>query len=292
MFEHVGIDLGYDLLKWFHDLIKNYTIIFTLFAVITEIIIIIILFKPKLISKWAFSISFFHIVTFYVGGMFFYKWIILNLIIFISFFNEKRNIPFSLGSVMIFFIVIPILFAQVNLKSPFKNYWLYWWDTYQYSKVDIIANFKDGSSKIIPNNVFLYGSLGMVSYPVETFSKNHRIGAMFTAPKDYKYVEDSKNCDIEIIEQNLFLLKRNKLINFIKKHHFFLINRPKFFNSFWFNLYPHHVFSSFSNTINFIDNNNLNNIVSYTVELIIGCITEDFEKDEEIIYRDCYEIII
>lgn len=286
-----GIDLGLEPIKYLYEIIKEYNYLFTSFAVISEIIILFYLLRPRLIAFWAVCISLFHVVVFYIGGMFFYKWILLNLTIFFSFKKETRRIPKFLSIILVIIILSPIGFARLNINFPFKNYWLYWWDTFQYSKTEVFANTASGKSILIPRNIFLYGSLGLATYPAQSFTKTHEIGALFTASKSYEYVKKSKKSLIPVIDQIGFVKNKKIISNYLTNYFKQLQDTPFKISPLWFCIYPHHSYSSFIDTYRFINNNIIDETVSLTVKLTIASIGENFNlNDDNLIYTEDYTI--
>jgi len=93
-----------------------------------------------------------HIVIFLVSGIFFYKWIWLNILIVFA-LNKIKNIELDISS--IFWLIIVIILAPVIFYVAFLG----WFDTPSFNDEYVLAITEDGNQYRAPSNYFLAGSV-------------------------------------------------------------------------------------------------------------------------------------
>ncbi|WP_417667164.1 hypothetical protein [Roseibium sp.] len=179
-----------------------------------------------------------HVAIFAVSGIFFWKWILLNLLLVAA----MRKIPVD-------FLRAPIILVNsaVLLASPliFHIVWLGWYDTPALTKSSVIAVLKDNREMAVPTNYF--GSVSVVfaqhdlgrtvpgHFPTGTWGSTKSDEILFSALTSCSLPPDGKwhlKADQEQIKRPIELIHR------------YALQREKRFGDYHYDLYPHHIWSN------------------------------------------------
>jgi len=205
-----------------------------------------------------------HVTIFLFTGIFFWKWIILNILFIYALSRvEYRRIDPILGT---------FLFATV-LLSPFvfSIAHLAWFDTPAVNRIGISAVSDEGEHQV-PTNFFRPASVSFAQqrvgrplvggYPTGTygnFYNGHAVAELWRC--------ESK----EFHPPQLSIQALTQLSAFLKKYHNHVLNADAWTN-YYYDLYPHHIFSALGTYEDFrtLDKRN---IKYYNVTVESACIT-------------------
>lgn len=216
-----------------------------------------------------------HLVIFFASGIFFYKWITLNLSIVFALktFVHKTVSPI-VGLLTIFVVLFgPMLFFTARLG---------WWDTPAVNLEYLSAITKDGKEVRAPSNY--WGNMSVTAAQQRLiWGKN----AGFLPTSTYgisfhqRIMEKSIVCDIDIDRtegansvKKYFDNADNALSIFVNRYHEWALQRAGEKGTFLYDAYPHHIFSMPWMYPDFMDLN-LNDVVAYRYNLKAICLKMD-----------------
>ena len=200
--------------------------------------------------RWALWTTLFydltHVVIFIVSGIFFYKWIILNISIVMALetIRNKTVRPLFALFLMSFIIISPAMFFVAKLG---------WWDTPALNVESIYAITKDGRFVEVPTN--FWGSFS-VTIAQQRLVWDKEQGYLPTGTYGIIFgidnVRRAKACDFDkellnakpdAIEKTFAEERGEKIVAFIQRYHEWAKEMSGDKNNWSYNLYPHHIFS-------------------------------------------------
>jgi len=210
-----------------------------------------------------------HVVIFVTSGIFFYKWIILNLSVVMALETLKRRLVSpAIGALLVLMVLsAPLAFWVAKLG---------WWDTPQSNIEYFSAVTNDGHVIKMPSNYFggfsitlgqqriiMDKSAGFLS--TETYGLTH----------NQRVMEQAMSCSLKNgsgnVIKTVFADKNNKIEPFIKAYHGWVLQKAGEDGHWLFDLYPHHIFS-FPWDFDKFNDLNLNDIVAYRYTIESACI--------------------
>lgn len=234
-----------------------------IFTLLTQLLAIMSIFFKKfsLIITLLYDIS--HIGIFVTSGIFFWKWILLNLGFCFSLYKLKfKEIPLFVA-----FIALIMIFIS---PKYFKIATLGWFETRASDEVIIHVKTIDDKIVSVPSNFFLDMSIAFAQdRPIKSigYGNSGVWGGVFSKGKERN---NNNNCEkfgdkyafTKITNENYIPKLNNTLIN----HHNFITSKigEKKIKNLNYNLYPHHIFSSFKNNEEF-NNLTMKDIKEYIV---------------------------
>ena len=216
-----------------------------IFVLLTQIASIIIITNIRLSIILTLSYDLMHIGVFILSGIFFWKWIFLNVAIILS-LRAFRAIPLPMA--VKFLAVLTILFGP----AIFFMARLGWYDTPSYNHLFVEAVTTDGQTYQVPSNYFLttsvtfaQGRIGPDSVP--TFG--HFPVRTFGTVRTQNVKEQAERCQLPLVENDRELqqgkTKRiDTIASFIRQHHRFILSRVDQEGRLAYDLFPHHIWSN------------------------------------------------
>ncbi len=180
-----------------------------------------------------------HLLIFLVTGIFFWKWILLNLIIVIAFSKIREYcFPAWLKLLSILFLIFGgTVFFVARLG---------WYDTPAYVHHSFVALTKQQEKIPVPTNFFLAGSVKVAQERLGTFTTDHYPVGTWGSTRNImqkRAAESSCNFSNNYYRPhysgNMDLLKK-----FIRSHHNFIVSHTDEMGRYNYDLYPHHIFSN------------------------------------------------
>lgn len=147
----------YPKLGNFYDLtlplIIEYNSEINIITLLTQLLALVALKNIRFAIILTFMFDIFHLGIYFLSGIFFYKWMILNVAIVLALRHYKHEgVSFSR------FINLSIFILCVNISiNGFKPLFvanLGWWDTPVFNYQQVVAVFKDGEQLPVPSNFF------------------------------------------------------------------------------------------------------------------------------------------
>jgi hypothetical protein len=225
-------------------------------VIIPQLLTPIAFFKKRTIPFFLIYFEIQHLMIYAISGIFFYKWIFLNILflyIYIN-FKKKKNLIFQ-PIHKVFFLPLYLVIFFLN----FEIVRLGWLDSYAYYKDYIQVELKNKKIVNLPSSFFLASSLPYTQSRFFSDLKTNNPGA-FGAVQSPQFFRETKNCNIQIVEEDKFyhsptynMLKKSYQFNLkIVKQNSYL--KDNIYNVFY---YPHHVFQNPQN-YNHLKNISLN----------------------------------
>jgi hypothetical protein len=216
-----------------------------------------------------------HVVIFITSGIFFYKWIILNLSIVMALETLKaRVVTPAIGALLILMVLTaPLGFWVARLG---------WWDTPQTDIEYFSAVTKDGRVIKIPSNYFggfsiAFGQQRIITDKSAGFLPTQTYGLT----RDQRVMEQGLACALENGQGDVigetFADPNNKIEPFIRAYHGWVLQKAGEDGHWLFDLYPHHIFS-FPWEFGEFNALNLNDIAAYRYTIESACIRMDNGK--------------
>jgi hypothetical protein len=217
----------------------------------------------------------FHVAIFLLSGIFFWKWIILNLSIVIGLRCFPRGpIPRpAIAGAIVCLLSAPFLFFVVRLG---------WFDTRAPISTKIEALTRSGEHIPAPSNYVLMPSVTFAQSRVARPLQGHFSTGAFGSTRDYQHMLTANACQLhsnatpQISDEGF-----SKFETFMRKHHQFVLAHLDKNGQFNYDLYPHHIWS---NPLEFTRFHDLDKrqIVGYRLVVQSACLGFDgshFTKD-------------
>ena len=200
--------------------------------------------------RWLIWITLFHdlthIIIFLVSGIFFYKWIVLNIAIVLGLktIQEKTISPLLIATLMVFMVASPSVFFVAKLG---------WWDTPALNVERFYAITKDKRAIAIPSN---YWGVFSVTAAQQRFIWRKEKGFLPTGTYGITFgnenVQNAKECNYEldlndneanIIGETFSSQKGEEIREFVKNYHEWVLRKSAEKKNWNYNFFPHHIFS-------------------------------------------------
>ena len=265
-----------NLSKSIYKFCNSYTVPLNIAVVITQTACLFCILKKWSIKIICIIYDIQHLAIFLISGIFFWKWIFLNFIIFFSIDGFKR---FEIHSKIKIFFVIIILAAPLT----FFVTKLAWFDTKSLNLAFFQAVDDQGQVYNVPSNYF-----GSISLPVAQMRLGRNFQGFFETGTyantyDYSKYKDLNSCGNEILVNNNHQAITQKNItnikHLVKTNHEFVLEVLNNKDKINYDLYPHHIWSNLFVYQKFKDLDKAK-IKKYIYVLQAGCLKYDFNKDK------------
>ena len=230
-------------------LAQKYVVYLNLFTIITQLAAIFAGFKVKQMIWLTLLFDISHIGIWLLSGIFFYKWIILNLAIVVALAHiREKIIPKEMTIIFVGMVFCaPALFFVAALG---------WWDTRAYNHEQFFAITNDGKEYAIPTNY--WGSFS-VHYAQSRRIRDKSDGFWPTGTSAIIFGQDNmikaNECNFKLpspdekdIVDKVFSTDENPVTNHVRLHHQYIIENVDSDGLINYDLHPHHIPS---NPINF-----------------------------------------
>lgn len=183
-----------------------------------------------------------HFAIFLLSGIFFYKWIWLNLLI-VGSLSLIATKPLT-RHMQVWLIAVLLLAPNVFFVAR-----LGWFDTPSFNDEYVEAVTADGSAYRVPDNYFLAASVTHAQQRLVAAKPGHFLtgayGAHYERSLPLLPFHDALNCRIDIVEPGSMeeAIARRNLDDYIRAHHRFVESRLDDQGRLLYDLYPHHIFS-------------------------------------------------
>jgi len=185
-----------------------------------------------------------HVVIFLVSGIFFYKWILLNIAIIVALAPLRgKLVPRPLQALMVVWILAaPAVFFVAHLA---------WWDAMSFNKEKIVAVTDDGREIEIPTNY--WGSFS-VSYAQQRRSST-MLSLLFPyrngTTKDQDIAALANRCEVKLPAETVkpeeiaaYVDPENEIRDHILIHHRYVLQNLDSGGRYNYDIYPHHIWST------------------------------------------------
>ncbi|WP_026180288.1 hypothetical protein [Hahella ganghwensis] len=233
-------------------------------VLLTQLGCLFLIFRPVHIIAITIFYDLMHIAIFFLSGIFFWKWIVLNMLI-IAGVSTIRGQKFSTGHKVLGFVTV--IFGILG----FFTAQLAWYDTPTLRHAKVVAITDDGTEYDVPTNYFLNASLTFTQGRLLPSWPGHlaRVGAL-GATDTFKIKQAADQCQ-PLFEVNNSTLDYTHLEKVLVKHHRWILeNIDPEDGQISYDLFPHHVWS---NPLLHNEFNNLDKrmIASYKIQIESEC---------------------
>jgi len=234
---HLPISHYQELFKYVYEFYRDNYILSNLFIVVSQLISLIILYRIRWACALIILYDIIHLIIFITTGIFFWKWILLNILLVISL--SKINI--KVLPISIFALAI---LCTLTARTLFFTAKLAWYDTPALNDAHIIAVSNEGKEYRAPSNYFLDTSVTYAQqrvgwpyighFPTKTFGTTYTTQIKTNAERCN--FSDSSDIDQSL---NLDTLKRH-----LTRHHAYILKHIDINGLLNYDIYPHHIWSN------------------------------------------------
>lgn len=286
------ITVNDQLLKFGHWAVNTFVVPNNALTLLAQLLSILALRK----ISWAIGVTvlydLMHVTIFLVSGIFFWKWVILNVAIVAALASTRwKQISWSLylfGTAML--LLGPYGFSIARLG---------WYDTPSSTKTYFEAVTRDGRVVEVPSNYFLMASITVAQQrlgksrnaaPFPGHFPVHSLGAVFDP--DLKALGEQCALPVQPGTRLESAPQSAILATFLQRHHAYVLDHIDKAGRFNYDLYPHHIWSNPLMYKNFamLDKRE---IVLYRYNVESTCAVLDGHRlQTEILNRSSYDISV
>lgn len=226
--------------KAFGSLLEHSVLLTNGLVLVFQLASLAALARRGLIVLFAVFYDLMHLAIFVASGIFFWKWIILNLAIIVAARRWSFQVPprplFAFG-------VVALLVAPVVFYIP----WLGWYDSREVNSTTIRAVLDDGSRLELPSNFFRNYSVIFAQNRIARTAAERLPTGAFGATWNHQDYLRSYDCKNELLppastEQRSIVLEN--LSSFIAGYHAFVLRQSDKNGRFAYDYFPHHIWSN------------------------------------------------
>lgn len=179
-----------------------------------------------------------HVAIFLLSGIFFWKWIILNLGLVAAMRRLPRwvetPIPMILGVASV--LLAPNFFHIARLG---------WYDTPALTRSEIYAVTKDGKEVRVPSNFFGTISITLGQHRLGRVAEGHYPTVTWGTTQSLKVFREAlNNCSIEKDDRIAFKSDKDKIARIIQLTHAYAVQQAQIDGAYHYNEFPHHIWSN------------------------------------------------
>lgn len=232
--------------------------------------------------RWAICVTLLydasHIAIFLASGILFWKWILLNLFIVVA-LAPLRGVRLSTS------LKLSLVLAMLLGHVLFFTARLGWYDTASFVSNEVVAVTRDGQEIPVPPNWFLAHSVTFAQGRVGPSGPGH--AATGTLGSVYRHSEMREGNDCQVVETRPAhdWIDKQRLHDYLRNHHRYMVARADSRGGVRFHLYPHHIVA---NPLEFAEFNALDKrlISGYRLRTETRCLTlEGTAMTERILHR-------
>lgn len=179
-----------------------------------------------------------HVVIFLVSGIFFWKWIILNLGLVVAMRSLPRRIEARTPALMAMCSVLlaPLVFSVV---------WLGWFDTPALTRSETFAVTTDGQRVRVPTNYFGTISITAAQHRFGRVSDNHFPTVTFGSTQSPEIFRDAlDNCQFNDGYRQRFQQTEAYIARLVRLTHEYAAQQAGPDGRYAYDSYPHHIWSN------------------------------------------------
>lgn len=249
------------------NIFEKHYILFNSVTLLGQLICIYMITSPRKIIIITLFYDLMHISIYLLTGIFFWKWIVLNILIVTAMSLMKRQkLDFTAQSIGIIFTLTGIL--------AFFTAQLAWYDTKSLKHTYIEAKDIQGNVYPAPTNYFTNASLAFTQGRLLPSWPGHFYRANTLGSTDsYRAMKALNKCEPIMMAEN-HEFNFTQLTKFIEKHHNYVLINTNQMGRFNYDYFPHHVWSNplLYSTFNHLDKRD---IVNYRIIVESKCLKLD-----------------
>lgn len=234
----IGDEVTGRILEW----VRAITIPLNIIVFVSQLVAIIALMRIRVMIFLTLIYDLMHVAIFILSGIFFYKWIILNLLIVASLAMMRHKIisvPIKLW-LMSVLLCAPMLFFVALLG---------WYDTPSFDDEYLEVVTKSDEVYRVPSNYALSASVTYAQQRLAGGGDGHfntrsygAIGGILISRESFARVQACHRGEISAVSA-ADKARRAKLDDFIVNHHQYILNGLDESGRLYYDAFPHHIFS-------------------------------------------------
>lgn len=257
------------IVEWIYRIMDQTHLIANFFILVIQGTALLAIFLPKrLLVLLLITFDLMHASLIVVGGLNFWPWIMLNLLIAYVVIKTPISDSVLVKLAATAFIVVAPRFVSITQLG--------WLDSSANNKLSFEAIDKNGKRYRVPTNFFTFYSypLGHMDYGLP----DPRIGFEVGSPNGGVYtkglLEAGRSCDMAALERRpeMFPFKSEPLAVFIRNYHHAALSFYRALGAFPYDLYPHHFYVPLSTGADFRGLNK-SDIVAYIYKQETVCLS-------------------
>jgi len=225
---------AYTIMVQGHVLSNLMTVLIQLFAVVA-----IARVRWAIITTILYDVL--HVGIFVVTGIFFWKFIILNLAIVAAL--STLRIPSLPRRLKLFFCSTVILSPFVFQIMPSFA----WLDSPSMNSIHIIAVTDDSSEYRVPSNYFLSSSVTFAQHRAIWPGRGPLTSATWGTSRNAEMTEKGRTCDWGYEDGDLpianWFVEKDRISSFVQRHHHQILSMVNDRGLINYDLFPHHIFT-------------------------------------------------
>ncbi len=227
-----------DVYPFMYNWVVQLTPTINAISLLSQVLAIVAIFRLRWMIALTILFDLFHVAIFLLSGIFFWKWVVLNLAIVLAlrtFPRVRPPLPLVITGVVCM-LVAPSLFFIAKLG---------WFETRSPVMAYMEAITDSHQSIPVPSNYFLMSSVTFAQNRIGRPIEGHFPTGGFGKTKDLNQMQQANRCLLTAnapsrISDEGF----NRLEKFIRKHHRFILENADAKGYFNYDLYPHHIWSN------------------------------------------------
>lgn len=271
-------------LPFMYQIIASGTPFINAISLFSQLFTIIAIFRIRWMIALTILFDIFHVAIFVLTGIFFWKWVILNLSIVVGlrYFPQEKIQKTAVATGIVCMLSAPYVFFTAKLG---------WFDTRSPVISYVEAITKSNEYIRVPSNYFLMSSITFAQNRVIRPLIGHFQTGGFGIARSYTLMQEANACQLSAPAPHMITrTAMRRLQVFLEKHHKFILSRVDTRGYYNYDVYPHHIWSNpweFS-AFNALDKRD---IIGYRIVAESACL--DFKEgrfSKTIKYRSTQEI--
>ena len=219
------------------EVVQDHVVVINTLVLAGQLLSVLFIAKPALIIALTVFYDLMHLTIYALSGIFFWKWIILNLLI-IGAVSKLPLQRFDLPTK-----VIGVSFTLIGWMFFFTAR-LGWYDTASLKDIYVEAVDKRGRVFRVPSNYYLNSSLTFTQGRLLPYWDGHFSGVdSLGSTKSYSQMKRLGRCDPELVPRER-ALDFSSLEGFVLRHHEWGIHHADASGLVHYDRFPHHVWSN------------------------------------------------
>ncbi|XAT60502.1 hypothetical protein GN278_06525 [Rhodobacteraceae bacterium Araon29] len=231
-----------------YPFLENNIVVINFTTVILQLLCVFCVFKINWIKLITIAYDLQHVIIFLLSGIFFWKWIWLNTTIILGLRYLKTT---ALGVPLVLIGALLVVFSPL----AFSIATLGWFETRAFNKAHFKAHTADGSSFIVPSNYFGSFSLTAAQQGIARPFEGHFETSTLANTQKRDTMLLAESCTLPTSERSKLANKKNteRMNNFIKNHHRYVLEKINEDGIWNYDLYPHHMWSNLASFNDFFE---------------------------------------
>lgn len=226
-----------NLSAWIYEWFRENVLFFNMLTLIGQLLCLVLVTRPRHIITITVFYDIMHIMIFFLTGIFFWKWIILNLLIVFAFSRitsqrfDWKTISVAVGTI-------------VSAPLGFFVAWLAWYDSPGFNHIYLEANTQAGQTFRVPTNYYLNASVPMVQGRILGHLPGHFRGLnTLGSHESHQIIQAMQKCEAPL-SSGSESVNFGPVERFIRGHDAFIRGHANEQGRVYYDRFPHHIWSN------------------------------------------------